>query len=168
MLAPSVTPDLATRAAEDLLTMLPDTPDYLSREAIARALAALASKLPDARRDEALSASKSALATTGSTEEATAWARAIAALLPTDPGDATAEVVEVLKYPTATGTPSDVLLAALAKPWQEEYKAIAGRTLPDPTVVDWLGKHLPEDYSLTEPPSLPPGLQSGDAPPDPG
>jgi len=152
MLAPSVMPDLAARAAEDLLAMLPDTQDYLSREAIARALAALAPKLSDARRDEALSGAKTALAKTGSSEEASAWAGAIAALLPDDPRAATAEIVEALKYPTATGAPTDVLLAALATPWPEEFRTIAGRPL-DGIVVNWLEAHLPQGYSLAEPPT---------------
>ena len=148
--------------------MLPDTPDYLTREAIALALAALAPKLPEAKRDEALRAAQDALAKTGSTEEATAWAGAVAALLPDERGTATAEVVKALKYPTATGAPSDGLLAALAQLWPEEYKTIAGRTLPDQTVLDWLEAHLPEGYDLSEPPPLPQGLQSGEAGPDPG
>jgi energy-coupling factor transporter ATP-binding protein EcfA2 len=168
MLAPSVTPDLAARAAEDLLTLLPDTPESLSREAIALALAALAPKLSEAKRDEALWAAQDALAKTGSTEEATAWAGAVAALLPDERGTATAEVVKALKYPTATGAPSDVLLAALAQLWPEEYKTIAGRTLPDQTVLNWLEAHLPEGYDLSEPPPLAQGLQSGEAGPDPG
>jgi hypothetical protein len=168
MLAPSVSPDLAARAAEDLLTMLPDTLDYLSREAIARAVAALAPKLSDAKRDEALSAAKLALAKTGSTEEATAWAGAIAALLPVDPRAATADIVEALKYPTATETPTDVLLAALATPWPEEHKAIVDRTLLDQAVLDWLKARLPDGYNLAEPPPRPPGLRADEAGPGAG
>jgi hypothetical protein len=167
MLAPSATPDLAARAAEDLLAMLPGTQDYLSREAIARALAALAPKLSGAERGEVLSAAKTALAKTGSSEEATAWAHAIAALLPADPRIATAEIVEALKYPTATETPTAVLLAALATPWPKEYETIASRTRPDPTVLNWLEAHLPEDHRLTKPPA-PPALQSATAGPGRG
>jgi hypothetical protein len=85
-------------------------------------------------------------------------ARAIAALLPAEPSAATAEIVEVLKYPTATEAPSDVLLAALASVWPEEYKAIAGRTLPDQMVLDWLEVHLPAGERLTDPPQRPAGL----------
>ena len=138
-------------ASADLLAMLPDTADYLTREAIARALAALAPKLPDTSRAEALAAAKLALARTGSPEEATAWAGAIAALLPEEPRAATAEIVEALKYPTATGAATDVLLAALATPWPEEFRTIAGRSL-DQTVLDWLEAHLPEGHNLTDPP----------------
>ena len=50
MLAPSLTEKEAALAAADLLDMLPRTEDYLAREAIARALAALAPKLPDSER----------------------------------------------------------------------------------------------------------------------
>ena len=162
MLAPSLPPESARLASADLLTMLPDTKDYLTREAIARALAALAPKLPDPERQEALAAAKIALAKTGSADEATAWARAVAALLPAEPHAATAEIVEALKYPTATGVPSEVLLASLAKPWPKEHEAIAGKTLPDQDVVDWLEEHLPEGGSLTDPPRPPDGLEQAD------
>jgi hypothetical protein len=161
MLAPFLTPDSAALATADLLAMLPGMQDYLTREAIARALAALADKLTDTGRAEALAAAKSGLAMTGSTEEATAWAHAIAALLPGDPRAATAEIVEALKYPTATGAATDILLAAaLATPWPEDYRTIAGRTLPDQTVLDWLAARLPEGRHLTDPPAPPPGMQS--------
>jgi hypothetical protein len=143
--------------------MLPRTQDYLARDAIARALAALAPTLADAERAAALAAAKIALAKTGSPEEATAWAGAIAALLPQEPRAATAEIVEALKYPTATEAPSDVLLAALSTRWPDQHKAIAGRSLPDPTVLDWLRAHLPEGYDLAAPPPPPPGLHAGPA-----
>ncbi len=169
LLAPSLTPGLAVGAAEDLLISLPDTTDYLTREAIARALAALAPKLPDSERERTLAATKLALAKTGSTEEAAAWARAIAALLPAEPRAATAEIVEALKYPTAAGLPSDVLLAALANVWPPgDYKEIAGRTLPDPIVLDWLEAHLPAGHSPTDPPQRPARLQSPAASPGSG
>jgi energy-coupling factor transporter ATP-binding protein EcfA2 len=160
MLAPSVTPGpAAVGAAEDLLTTLPDTAEYVSREAIARALAALAPKLPDSERERALAAVKIPLTKTGSSDEATAWARAIAALLPAEPRAATAEIVEALKYPTAAGVPSDVLVAALANVWPEEYKVIADKALPDRTVLDWLEAHLPVGERLTDRPQRPAGLK---------
>jgi hypothetical protein len=154
VLAPSLTPDSAALATADLLAMLPGTQDYLTREAIARALAALAPKLPDAERPKALAAAKSGLAITGSTEEATAWAGAIAALLPKEPRAATAEIVETLKYPTAAGVVSDVLLAALAT-----HGSIPEGKLPNKKVLDWLQAHLPEGHNLTDRPTRPPGLQ---------
>jgi len=166
LLAPSLPPESAALASTDLLQMLPGAADHLTREAIARALAALARNLPDAERQAALADAKAALAKTGSTEEATAWADAIAALLPAEPRAATAEIVEALKYPTATEAPTNILLAALAKPWPEEHKAIAGRTLPDPMVMDWLEAHLPDGHSLTSPPPRPVGLHAGNASPD--
>jgi hypothetical protein len=159
ILAPSMTEQEGALAAADLLDLLSRTEDYLTREAIARALAALAPKLPGAERAQALTATKVALAKTGSLEEATALARAIAALLPAEPGAATAEIVEALKYPTATEAPSDVLVAALASVWPEDYKAIAGRTLPDQMVLDWLEVHLPAGERLTDPPERPAGLK---------
>jgi hypothetical protein len=140
--------------------MLPRTQNYLTRDAIAGALAALAPTLADADRASALAAAKVALAKTGSPEEATAWAGAITALLPKEPRAATAEIVEALKYPTATEAPTDVLLAALATRWPDEHKTIGGRTLPDQTILGWLEAHLPEGRSLAELPPLPPGLHA--------
>ena len=148
--------------------MLPRTQSYLTRDAIAQALAALAPTLADAERASALAAAKIALAKTGSPEEATAWAGAITALLPKEPRAATAEIVEVLKYPTATEAPTDVLLAALATRWPEEDKTVGGRTLPDQTVLGWIETHLPEGRSLAELPPLPPGLGAAEARLGPG
>jgi hypothetical protein len=159
VLAPSLSEKESALAAADLLDLLARTEDYLAREGIARALVALAPKLPATERAQALPAAKLALAKTGSAEEATAWARAIAALLPAEPSAATVEIVEALKYPTATEAPSDVLVAALANVWPEEYKAIAGRTLPDQTVLEWLEAHLPAGKRLTDPPQRPAGLK---------
>jgi hypothetical protein len=167
VLAPSLTQPSAAQVTEKLLPILPSTQDYLTREAIARALAALAPNLPEAERGATLAAAQTALKKTGSSEEATAWAHAIAALLPKDPRAATAVIVEALKSPTATGTPSTILLAALAKPWPEEYEAIADRTLPDPIVEDWLEEHLPKGYKLSDPPT-PPDLQAAAGPGGPG
>ena len=96
--------------------MLPGTEDYLAREAIARALAALAPKLPDAERERRSRPPRSRSPRPAPPRKRPRGRDAIAALLPADPRAATAEIVEALKYPTATGAPSDILLAALAKP----------------------------------------------------
>ena len=49
-----IPPEAAGSPAQICWTMLPDTKDYPTREAIARALAALAPKPPDTERQEAL------------------------------------------------------------------------------------------------------------------
>ena len=41
-------------------------------------------------------------------------------------------------------------------------KAIAGKTLPDQIVLDWLEDHLPDGGSLTDPPQRPDGLEQAD------
>jgi hypothetical protein len=119
--------------------MLPD--DYLAREAVARALRALAPRLAahTPERNMALCVAKTGLAWTGSREEAAAWAGAVAALLPADRDAFTSGVVEVLKYPTATGVPTELLLAALAKRWPDE-DALRGKQELDPAVLTWLEK----------------------------
>ena len=155
MLSQSLTEKEGTTAAADLRALLALAKDYLTRDAIARAFAALSPKLPPSERKDALTAAKQALATTGSSEEATAWAHAITVLLPAEPRAATAEIVEALKYPTATEAPSVILLEALSNVWPEDYKTIAGKTLPDQSVLDWLQAHLPADYRLTDPPPRP-------------
>ena len=174
MLAPSLnqtpTSDEPRLAADDLLAMLSGTRDYLVRGSIARALAALGSTtLTNAdERTKALAAAKIALAKTGSIDEASAWAGAIAALLPVDPRAATAEIVEALKDPTAAEAPTDILLAAMQTVWPEDYETIRDKTLPDPVVLEWLEAHLPAGASLSDPPPPPSGLQSTDVAPGPG
>jgi hypothetical protein len=162
LLALSLTPEsgLIQPITEDLLNMLPHTEDSLAREALARAFAGLASKLPDAQREKALAAAKIALGKSGLTEEESAWAVAIAALLPHDPRAATAQIVEALKYPTAAGAPTEILRAALATTWPGEYKEIRARKYFDAVVLDWLEARLPEGSNLTARPIPPPGLQA--------
>ena len=119
-------------------------------------------KLPEAQREKVLAAAKTALGKTGSTEEATAWAIAIAALLPHGPRTArpaTAEIVGALKYPSAAGVPSKILLAALTTTWPGEYKEIRARKYFDAVVLKWLEARLPKGYGLSDPPAPPPGLQ---------
>ena len=161
MLSPSLTETEGTSAAADLRS-LARTEDFVTRDAIARAFAALSRKLPPSDREQALTEAKLALAKTGSSEEATAWARAITVLLPAEPKAATRVIVEALKYPTATEASSDILLSAMAKVWPADYGAIAGRTLPDQIVLDWLQNHLPAGEQLTDPPPRP-ALEPTDA-----
>lgn len=75
-----------------------------AREGLAHIIGALArgSRLTSGQRKKALSMAKKALAETGSDVEAAAWARAITKLLDDDNKLAdVAEIVEILKYPTA-------------------------------------------------------------------
>jgi hypothetical protein len=78
-----------------------------AREGLAHAFATLALKagINDDQRLAALQAAKGALANTGSAEEAAAWAAAIRNLLINEENAAfVAEMIEVLKYPTAALT----------------------------------------------------------------
>jgi hypothetical protein len=112
-------------ATAGLLKILPGMSDYLAREAIAGALETLAPQMSDDDRKKALSAAKFALAKTGSVEEATAWAGAVAALLPADCDKFTRGIVEVLKYPNTAGEPqTEVLLKALTQCWYDDKTVI--------------------------------------------
>jgi hypothetical protein len=167
MLAPDLTESSAATATTELLRMLPRTHDYVAREAIARAMAALAPRLSDPEREVALTAAKAALAKTGFSEEATAWARTVAELLPVGPAEFTAGIVEILKYPTAAGTPTEVLLGALADRRSDEA-ALRGRTRLDSALLDWLEDQLPNGPSLADPPLPPPSVPSEGAARAPG
>ena len=77
------------------------------------------------------------------------------------PSAATAEIVDALKYPTATEAPSDVLVAALANAWprgvQGHRRQNAARSW---IVLEWLEEHLPyTDHRLTDPPRRPAALK---------
>ena len=81
------------------------------------------------------------LAASGSVEEAAAWARLLGAGLPTTVSvDDVRELVEVLKYPTAAGQPTKVLLQALESrlPPEERPKVPSLADLPVPSLVAWL------------------------------
>ena len=155
------------QAATALTKMLPEAKDEVTREAIARALAAIATGVPEPERVASLEAAKAALAMTGSIEEATAWARAIAALAPDDDAAATAEMVEALKYPTATDEATEVLLEAIVARWDDGSK-IEGTTLPDPELLDWLEERTPGDGTLAKPPVQPRELKRIEAAPGRG
>ncbi len=87
----------------------------------------------------ALCVAKTGLAWTGSAEEATAWARAVVVLLPADRAAFTSGMVEIMKYPTAAGAPTELLLAELAKRWPDEA-ALGGKKGLDLAVLAWLEK----------------------------
>ena len=126
-------PEPGPAPATDLLEMLPRRAGLISYARRSRGPSRLLGPaLPGPRaRKGTQGEAQVALAKTGSTEEATAWAGAIAALLPDERGAATAEIVEALKYPTATEGATEVLLEAIAARWDDGSK-IEGRSLPDP------------------------------------
>jgi hypothetical protein len=78
---------------------------HFAREGLARSLAGLAPALDEDQRRAALEIAKGALATTGSAEEAAAWATVVKNLLADrEDGVAAEEIVEILKYPTVALT----------------------------------------------------------------
>jgi hypothetical protein len=128
--------------------LLAEPQQHFAREGLARAFAALAPSLDKGRRMAALKVAKRELASTGSAEEAAAWATAISNLLADrEDGAAVEEIVDVLKYPTAALTArepnakkprnaTDIFAKTLAdrlklvKPLQELLNSAKGR-FPD-------------------------------------
>jgi hypothetical protein len=86
--------------------------DPLVGEAVAEVVFALATKMDEAMRPEVLLFAKHQLANSGFLEEAAAWAKAVGALLDNEVDDEAyvKAVIEVLKYPTSAGRPTEVLL----------------------------------------------------------
>ena len=144
MLAPSLTDQEAALAAADLLDYAARTEDYLTREAIARAIAALAPKAAraraptgahggqdGARQDRIFGrshriCSRGRCATAGRARRRHRRDRRGAEVSDRDRG--------------AERGPA----RSPGEAWPEEHKAIAGRTLPDLMVLDWLESICPK------------------------
>jgi hypothetical protein len=107
-----------------------ERPQQFPREAVARALAALAERpnLDEQTRRQALESARIALAETGSAEEAAAWAEAITQLLHAEKDDVryVEQLVDILKYPNSAlisrepnarepRSATDIMIAALIK-----------------------------------------------------
>jgi hypothetical protein len=149
---------------------LEQSPSRFALEGLARALTALAPKLQDTEREQALKTAKERLRKTGSAIEAAAWSHVIAELLKAEFKGARDEhkfvkqIVEVLKYPNAAlidrepgvsepRSATDILVEALREglPHLElpaENRRWDGGLHP---VLDKIKEHF-SDISLTTPP----------------
>jgi len=113
--APFLSKRDAMEVADVAMEVLKAQTDVFSREAIARLLAAVTPKLPRQQRSLVAKVGRSGLAGAAGSEEAMAWA----ALLIVNPledlnsKDRARTVIELLKYPTATGETTRLLLEEL-------------------------------------------------------
>ena len=106
---------------------------------LAQALQALAGKLTDAQVPGLLPPVRGFLANAKGDKAAEAWASVIAELVGHEPNDALLSViVDVLKYPTAAGKPTDALMAALQKHFPNVPELKGGLD----AAVPWLEKQV--------------------------
>jgi hypothetical protein len=124
-LAPWLTPEQVTTAVTPLLEALRTTTDSFERARLAEAMAALALRGGPLEREppprlapeqvlEVLSLAYTSIANMTNVSTAEIWATVIGRLLQVRPeAEHVAGVVEVLKYPTSAGEPSEVLLSSL-------------------------------------------------------
>lgn len=163
--APRLRPDAAAGLADAAIRAAPLAPDAFGRAALADLLAALVPILSPDRKATAMALARVDLAASGSVEEAAAWARLLGAGLPTIVSvDDVRALVEVLKYPTAAGQPTKVLLQALESrlPPEERPKVPSLADLPVPSLVAWLEHQYGNGLDLSSRPSRPmplPGRQ---------
>jgi len=86
------------------------------RDELGEIAAVLSTRINPDLWDNSLALARWELSTSGSDGESTAWALAIADLLPQDPEERYMEgLVEILKYPTAAGAAADALIERVRK-----------------------------------------------------
>jgi hypothetical protein len=149
----------ASQALEPVLERIGQAPNYYSFESQARelqaqakVLQALAAKLTDAQAAQASKAAAASLAWAADDEEATEWARALAALSrPAVNRDGM--LVTAIAFPAAAGSATEVLLDAIRggnpdAPAKEKGTAAA---------LEWLTKAFPV---VLRPPICPKPLQA--------
>lgn len=128
-------------ASNDIATLLP----------LMQGLVALSAELTTAQSEASLALAMTRLANAGVEQEALGWADAIAALarpLPTDAYLAT--LLEVLKYPTTAGLPTNAILTAL----RERFADMPGPNSGLQQAVAWLTSRLGAE-AVARPPKRP-------------
>ena len=128
--------------------MIKRTTNPLILRPLAEALQTLTAKLSDSQAPGLLPAVRGLLANASGDKAAEAWAGVVAELLAHEPNDDLLSViVEVLKYPTAAGKPTDVLMAVLQKRFPDVPELKGGLD----TAVSWLEKQLGPDVVQRRP-----------------
>jgi hypothetical protein len=113
-LAPTLTIEQATTAKESVLRNILTTTDPTQRRRFVSALARLPILLTSEQIATISNVVRAELAATGKAKDGEVLAQAISGLLRSRPeAEHVAEVIELLKYPTAAGAPSAALLAGL-------------------------------------------------------
>jgi hypothetical protein len=164
MLAPAVqalagklTAEQAPPAIMSVLKAIANTTDRAQLMGLSLALEAIATRLTAEQAQTALPLARSALAWSSAAVDATASARAITALAENQADERRIlALVEALKYPSAAGEATDVLLDALHAAAPEAPGKEAGLEAN----LLWIANHYPM-IDLDAPPSCPSPLQEG-------
>ncbi len=116
VLASGLTPEQARAALDPLLSAFQTSTDPLERGRPGGALGVLAPKLTPEQAQRVLKVAQTKLAKAESQNQAQPPAELIGSLLQLrSPDEHITEVVEILKYPTAAGQPTEILLEGLRK-----------------------------------------------------
>ena len=150
--AAKLTDAQAQAAIDPILAAIKQTADPDTLGLFAQALQALATKLGDAQTPELLPRARLYLATAGDENSEKAWTGSIAALAARERDDKAflGAIVEVLKYPTAAGNPTDALMTALRQRFPDVPELKGGLD----AAVPWLEEQLGADV-VARPPVRP-------------
>jgi hypothetical protein len=151
-LGPKLTGMQAQTALDTVLVEINRASDPATLASLAKALRALPAKVSDARAAELLPKARMYFASAANEDIEEAWAGTIAALAAYEHTDKSflSAIVEVLKFPTAAGKPTDTLMDALRQRFPDvpELKGGLDAALP------WLEKQLDADV-IARPPVRP-------------
>jgi hypothetical protein len=147
----------AQGAIDPILEAIKKTADPAVLKALAQGLRALAAQLTDEQASKLLPQAQKFLANTGDEETADAWADIVGELARRASGRDDrmfiGTILEVLKYPTVAGKPTDTLMAALQKRFPPERQPARDPGAAVPWFVWWLGsgdvKRPPKDPRTT-------------------
>ncbi|VFU10515.1 protein of unknown function [Methylocella tundrae] len=151
-LAAKLTEKQAQRIFDVILKRIGRTDDSATLQAIADAIRALAAKLTDVPAQQAFLMTRSSLAWAATSDEAVAWARAIAVSLRVIDNDRMRTVAATIVYPFAAGPATDILLDAIRVRCPEAPPKETGTEAG----LEWLTEKNPE---ALRPPTCPEPLQ---------
>jgi hypothetical protein len=138
--APRMSAAQAARARDVFVRAIAETGVSDQRQALIWGLAELPPGLSPEQSAKVLSIAREELADAGKSDEAVEWIQAIDRLLASRPeAEHGAVVIDILKYPTVSGKPSDALVADLRNAFADA--PAQGAPLRD--VVTWLKARFP-------------------------
>jgi ribosomal protein S7 len=154
-LDPKLNPEAAQTTLRLVLNAIQQTTDSDQLQALGQAVQALGTAVE--QREPAILLARRVLATTDAPKVAAAFAGALAALLSAKPPRRyVAEITELLKWPTAAGPATDVLLEAL----HERVSDAPGKEAGLDATVAWVAATYP-DIDLDSPPTFPASGSTG-------